>query len=139
MELLKRKEQDSNITWQDVADFRSEHTGILEHPDTVRKGTKILYEYMKNDWVQDPTTLSHSIIDFGSPSEKAALQKERMKAQTERLETNCWLRELARDEMVTQSIVDAIKDIQFYYMVVDVKYAVIKKDGIQEDEKQQKI
>ena len=112
MELLKRKEQDSNITWQDVADFRSEHTGILEHPDTVRKGTKILYEYMKNDWVQDPTTLSHSIIDFGSPSEKAALQKERMNAQTERLETNRWLRELARDEMITQSIVDAIKDIK---------------------------
>lgn len=112
MELLKRKEQDSNITWQDVADFRSEHTGILEHPDTVRKGTKILYEYMKNDWVQDPTTLSHSIIDFGSPSEKAALQKERMKAQTERLETNRWLRELARDEMITQSIVDEIKNIK---------------------------
>lgn len=116
MELLKRKEQDSNITWQDVADFRSEHTGILEHPDTVRKGTKILYEYMKNDWVQDPTTLSRSIIDFGSPSEKAALQKERMKAQTERLETNRWLRELARDEMVTQSIVDAIKDIKPLYI-----------------------
>lgn len=112
MELLKRKEQDSNITWQDVADFRSEHTGILEHPDTVRKGTKILYEYMKNDWVQDPTTPSHSIIDFGSPSEKAALQKERMKAQTERLETNRWLRELARDEMITQSIVDEIKNIK---------------------------
>ena len=116
MELLKRKEQDSNITWQDVADFRSEHTGILEHPDTVRKGTKILYEYMKNDWVQDPTTLSHSIIDFGSPSEKAALQKERMKAQTERLETNRWLRELARDEMITQNIVDAIKDIKPLYI-----------------------
>lgn len=71
---------------------------------------------MKNDWVQDPTTLSHSIIDFGSPSEKAALQKERMKAQTERLETNRWLRELARDEMITQSIVDAIKDIKPLYI-----------------------
>lgn len=84
----------------------------MEHPDTVRKGFKLLKPYLNNGWVQDPTVLSHSSIDFGSPSEKVALHKERIKAQTERLETNRWLRELARDEMIAQSIVDAIKDIK---------------------------
>ena len=112
LDLLKRKQTDDTVEWQDVADFRSEYVGDLEHRDTVRKGSKLLYEYINAGWVNEPTTSSTPItVDFGSPSDKVAAQKERIKAQTERLENNRWLRELSRDEMVTQYVVDAIQKL----------------------------
>lgn len=40
---------------------------------------------------------------------KRELAKERMKIQTEKLEYNRWLREEARDELITEKIIDAIK------------------------------
>ena len=96
-----------------MADFRSEYVGDLEHRDTVRKGTKLLYEYIEAGWVNEPTDgIKNITVDFGSPSDKVAAQKERIKAQTERLENNRWLRELSRDEMVTQYVVDAIQKLK---------------------------
>lgn len=41
------------------------------------------------------------------------LTKERMKLQTEKLEYNRWLREEARDELILEKIVDAIKSTQY--------------------------
>lgn len=58
--------------------------------------------------MSEPSTTSTISVDFGSPNEKVAAHKERIKAQTERLETNRWLRELTRDEMITQYIIEAI-------------------------------
>ena len=52
LDLLKRKQTDENLEWQDVADFRSEYIGDLEHRDTVRKGSKLLYEYIDAGWVK---------------------------------------------------------------------------------------
>lgn len=46
LDLLKCKQTDPEIEWQDVADFRSEYIGVLEHRDTCRKGSKIFYEYL---------------------------------------------------------------------------------------------
>lgn len=112
-ELLKRKRIDENIEWQDVADFRSTFMGSLEHRDTCRKGSKIFYEYLDAGWIKDPTAYtSTDVVDFGSPNEAIAAQKERIKAQTERLETNRWIRELSRDEMITQHMVNAIQKLQ---------------------------
>ena len=54
LDLLKRKQTDDTIEWQDVADFRSEQVGDLEHRDTVRKGSKLLYEYIDAGWVNEP-------------------------------------------------------------------------------------
>ena len=45
---------DEKLEWQDVADFRSEYIGNLEHRDTVRKGSKLLYEYIDAGWVNEP-------------------------------------------------------------------------------------
>jgi len=79
----------------------------------VRKGSKLLYEYIEAGWIKEPTdSVSITSVDFGSPNEKIAAQKERIKAQTERLETNRWIRELSRDEMITQYIVNAISNLQ---------------------------
>ena len=113
LDLLKRKQTDETIEWQDIADFRSDYVGSLEHRDTCRKGAKLLYEYMEAGWVNEPTSTIPKInVDFGSPNEKITAHKERIKAQTERLETNRWIRELSRDELITQYIVDAIGNLQ---------------------------
>ena len=105
LDLLKRKRTDENLEWQDVADFRSEFNGDLEHRDTVRKGSKLLYEYIDAGWVNEP---SGDKVDFGCSNEKYAIQKERYKLQTEKIEMNRWLRELARDELITEKIVNAV-------------------------------
>ena len=44
-------------------------------------------------------------------SQKRELQKERYKLQTEKLENNRWLRENARDELITEKIIQAIYDL----------------------------
>lgn len=112
--MLKRKQTDDLIEWQDVADFRSSHIGNLEHRDTIRKGAKLLYEYIDAGWVNAPRTQQHSpiAVDFGSPNEKIAAQKERIKIQTEKIELNRLMREYSRDEQITQYIVDAINKLQ---------------------------
>ena len=107
LDLLKRKQTDENLEWQDIADFRSEYIGNLEHRDTVRKGSKLLYEYIDAGWVNEP----RDNIDFGCPNEKYSIQKERYKLQTEKIEMNRWLRELARDELITEKIVNAVADL----------------------------
>lgn len=96
-----------------MADFRSDYVGTLEHRDTCRKGSKLLYEYIEAGWVNEPTTSSTTInVDFGSPNEKIAAHKERIKTQTEKIEMNRWVRELSRDEMITQYMVDAIQKLE---------------------------
>lgn len=104
--LLDSKQTDENIEWQDVADFRSKYIGTLEHRDTCRKGSKIFYEYLNAGWIKDPET---NTVEFGSSSEIDAIRKERYKLQTEKIEQNRWLREEARDELIAEHIMDAIK------------------------------
>lgn len=43
---------------------------------------------------------------------KRELEKERKKLQTEKLEYNRWLRENARDEMITEQIVNAVRSLE---------------------------
>ena len=40
LNLLQRKKTDESLEWQDIADYRSEYVGDMEHRDTVRKGSK---------------------------------------------------------------------------------------------------
>jgi len=44
-DLLLARLDDPAIEWQDIADLRSEYTGENEHRDTIRKGSKLFYEY----------------------------------------------------------------------------------------------
>lgn len=114
LELLKLKQSDPNIEWQDVADFRSAYIGTLEHRDTCRKGSKLLYEYLDAGWTIEPKRKSDctsTIVDFGAPTEKIALQKERVKVQTEKIELNRWIREYSRDEQIAQYIVNEISKL----------------------------
>ena len=102
LDLLKRKQTDDTVEWQDVADFRSEYIGDLEHRDTVRKGSKLLYEYIDAGWVNEPTENITS-----DSSELIAMRKERIKLSDARVDYNRLIRQEARKE----SYADMVKNI----------------------------
>lgn len=103
LDLLKRKQTDENLEWQDVADFRSEYIGDLEHRDTVRKGSKLLYEYIDAGWVNEP---SGDKVDTDNV-ELLKIRKEKIKLSDARVEYNRLIRQEARKE----SYADMVKRI----------------------------
>ena len=105
LDLIKRKQTDSSIEWQDVTDFRADALGEMEHRDTIRKGSKLLLEYIDAGWSISPSSSVSNI------PEELAIKKERIKLQTEKLEFNKWLREYSRDELIIEKICEAIKCI----------------------------
>lgn len=96
-----------DLEWQDIADFRSEYVGSLEHRDTCRKGSKIFYEYLDAGWIKEPDEQAQS-----AKEDIIKLQKERYKVQTEKIELNRWRREDARDELILEKIISAIDNMQ---------------------------
>ena len=105
LDLLKRKQKDSNIEWQDIADFRSDYNGESEHRDTIRKGSKLLYEYLDAGWVHEPTEMSISESD-----EIIRLKKERQKLSDARVEYNRQIRQEARKESYSEMVKRIICD-----------------------------
>ena len=103
LDLLKRKKTDENLEWQDVADFRSEYNGDLEHRDTVRKGSKLLYEYIDAGWVNEPVESE----DNSDNTELIKMRKEKIKLSDARVEYNRLIRKEARKE----SYADMVKRI----------------------------
>ena len=105
LELLKRKQTDENLEWKDVADFRSEYIGELEHRDTVRKGSKLLYEYIDAGWVNEPSEDNADADNI----ELIKMRKEKIKLSDARIEYNRLIRQEARKE----SYADMVKRIIF--------------------------
>ena len=103
LDLLKRKKTDENLEWQDVADFRSEFNGDLEHRDTVRKGSKLLYEYIDAGWVNEPVAIENDADN----AELIKMRKEKIKLSDARVEYNRLIRQEARKE----SYADMVKRI----------------------------
>lgn len=103
LDLLKRKKTDEDLEWQDVADFRSEFNGDLEHRDTVRKGSKLLYEYIDAGWVNEPVETE----DNSNNTELIKMRKEKIKLSDARVEYNRLIRQEARKE----SYADMVKRI----------------------------
>ena len=103
LNLLQRKKTDESLEWQDIADFRSEYVGDLEHRDTVRKGSKLLLEYMDAGWVKEPDTDN---MDTDN-AELVRMRKEKMKLSDARVEYNRLIRQEARKE----SYIDMVKRI----------------------------
>lgn len=109
LNLIKEKRDNPSIDWQDVNDFRVDSLKMVEAVDTTRKGSKILNEYLDAGWRILPPS---DEIDFTETDNKlTSLKKERIKIQTEKLELNRNLREVARDELITEHIVEAIKSL----------------------------
>lgn len=101
LDLLKRKKTDENLEWQDVADFRSEYNGDLEHRDTVRKGSKLLYEYIDAGWVNEPVETEDNDNDN---AELIKMRKEKIKLSDARVEYNRLIRQEARKESYTDMV-----------------------------------
>ncbi len=99
LDLLKRKKTDENLEWQDVADFRSEYNGDLEHRDTVRKGSKLLYEYIDAGWVNEPVE-----TEDNDNAELIKMRKEKIKLSDARVEYNRLIRQEARKESYTDMV-----------------------------------
>lgn len=108
LDLIKQKQIDPSIEWQDVADFRADNGKDREHRDTIRKGSKLLLEYIDAGW----DLLPSSSIQLGRFSDEIALKKERIKLQTEKQEFNKWLREYSRDELIAEYMVKAIDQLE---------------------------
>ena len=100
-ELLMQKQTDPSIEWQDIADFRAEHFGKLEHRDSVRKGFLLLKDFMEAGWVKDPVE-STGVID----PKFVEMKKEKQKLSDSRVEYYRIIREEARKE----SFLDLVKD-----------------------------
>jgi len=124
LDLIKRKQMDPSIEWQDIADFREEYSGEKEHRDTIRKGSKLLLEYINGGWDLVPS----SSIDMGSFSEAMEIKKERIKLQTEKQEMNKWIRELSRDEMIAEKMVNAITTLPSLIIPEPITIGPSKKD-----------
>ena len=106
LDLIKRKKIDPSIEWQDITDFRSNTLGEVEHRDTVRKGSKLLLEYLDAGWDLTPSS------SISKTSEALEIKKERIKLQAEKLEFNKWLREYSRDELIIEKIENAVKVLE---------------------------
>jgi len=115
--LKSRRDEDSNIEWSDVTDFRTEYSGEAEHKDTVRKGSKLLYEYLDAGWnlnnpvspiveIQESKSLDCSEINLKIQE----LQKERQKFFDQRVAYNKIIRERARQEELNDIINDVVKN-----------------------------
>ena len=109
-ELIYRicKEKQLIGTWEDVKNILN---GLLNEDygeSTYRKKYQC-FEKMFNAnqklFVQDNEMLNTI------QEQQRNLQKERMKLQTEKLEYNKWLRENARDELITEKICEVIKQL----------------------------
>ena len=104
--LKERQNSESDIEWQDITDERAKYYGNIENRDTVRKGSKLLYEYLNAGW-----DLSKGTEKSNIDNKFREIKKERYKLQTEKLENNRWLRENARDELILEKILDAIDNL----------------------------
>lgn len=111
-DLLTRRLNDSTIEWQDIADLRTEYTGEVEHRDTIRKGAKLLYEYLEAGWLHDPAEVKDVPSPTNTENVLNQIKKERYKLQTEKLELNRWLRENARDELIVEHICQAVAELE---------------------------
>ena len=119
LDLIKKKQIDTSIEWQDVADFRSSHGKEPEHRDTIRKGSKLLLEYIDAGWDLFPS----SSIQLGRFSDEIALKKERIKLQTEKQEFNKCLFENEKFENEKYYVIRA----GYYYITSLLQLKHIKK------------
>lgn len=102
------KDKDIIGSWQDVADILNELIGVDYSESTYRK-KYTAFEKMYEANTEQFADTEAQIVELKQQIRE--LKKERAKLQTEKLEYNKWLRENARDELITEKIVDAVKDL----------------------------
>lgn len=101
--------KDAIGTWQDIADIINKEFGYEYTECRYRKMYKAFTTMFENnrDKLVTDTGMSREI-----GLQKAELLKERQKLSAEKLEYNRWLREDARDELITEKLVQAIEELE---------------------------
>lgn len=128
-ELIYRicKDKDKIGSWQNVADVINELTGNDYGESTYRKkyqAFKKMLEANQSKFVDTDTQLREIRLA------QRELEKERKKLQTEKLEYNKWLREDARDELITEKISEAISSLPRLSSPIRIEPTFNKKSWI---------
>lgn len=103
------KDKDLIGTWEQVADILNDLLDVDYGESTYRK-KYTAFEKMYEAKLDEAEDTDAQIVELKQQIRE--LKKERAKLQTEKLEYNRWLRENARDELITEKIVEAINDLK---------------------------
>lgn len=109
-ELIYRicSQKDTIGTWKDVCDILNELTNNDYNESAYRKKYQIFEKMLSANQTRF-ASIDSQLEEINI--QKRELEKERKKLQTEKLEYNKWLREDARDELITEKIVEAITSL----------------------------
>lgn len=114
-------------TWTDVGNILNDLLGVDFTESKYRKAyqsaTKMLVAN-EEKFIDSKNALEEINLS------RRELEKERKKLQSAKIEYNRWLRENARDEMITEQIVDAVNALEPPYIPVPRPTASGKKEGI---------
>ena len=91
-------------TWKQIADVINNELGNSFDESCYRKKVQHFNTMMK---ANEATLFDNEEIQ----AQRRELEKERIKLKSEKLEYNKWLRENARDELIVEKIVDAVKQL----------------------------
>lgn len=94
-------------SWDQVAEVLNKLLGNNYRPNTYRNQFQSYDRFRQADLANSENDLLEEIRE-----ERRELEKERKKLQTEKIEYNKWLRENARDELIHEKIIEAIKEAQ---------------------------
>lgn len=108
MNFLLDKRNDNSLEWQDGVELRNDFYGVSEHRDTVRKGSKLWYEFYDAGWIREPNNIPLSDKTENN-TDIYELQKERYKIQAEKVELNRTLRQHSRFELYYENIKEVIQ------------------------------
>ena len=104
----------SDLDWSEICDKYN----LDFNPDTIRKGSQpplvgsaFVSEYYKWKESQRDSDTKEDSYSKELEVQRRQLEKERVKLQTEKLEYNRWLREEARDELITEKICSVITSL----------------------------
>jgi len=110
--IIDKTNKNTDIDWTEIKDMYE----LPLHPDSLRKasstpfGGASVYQYFKNKNISETSQPDEMLNQL--TAKKLEIEKERYKLQTEKLENNKWIRENARDELIVEKIVDAVKSLK---------------------------
>lgn len=110
-------------TWEELTPILNAQCGIREEDYRGSSAWRKRYRVMQQSWDDVFSQQEFTEQHFETIQEhKRELEKEKIKLQTEKLEYNRWIREEARDELICEKIVSAIKEID----PLDIPIPIIK-------------
>lgn len=108
------------LSWNDIADIFNKELGVHFGESKYRKDWASFFRIFSANEEQ----LVNKQYLNEIRTERFLLEKERKKLQADKVEYNKWLREHARDELIVEKFVDAVKRKRKKCRRLDVKQAM---------------